>query len=99
MTVSVVVFLLEVKAVVERFDVARVPRAARRNIGNAGLAVAEPLQRLGNQLRSIIHPQHFRPPAGSGEGLLEFGDQSLGGGRTLDHVQRRAASVRRSSTR
>ena len=31
------------------------------------LSLAEPLQRLRNQLRSVVHPQHLRRPAGRGE--------------------------------
>jgi hypothetical protein len=51
-------------SVVERFDMAVDPRAARRNVDQASLVLAELLQRARNQLRSVVHPNTFGgPPA------------------------------------
>ena len=54
---------------------------------------AEPLQRLRNQLRTVVHPQHLRRPAGRGEHLLELGDEPLGGDRSLHQMQQRFTGV------
>jgi hypothetical protein len=52
------------ESVVERFDVAVVPRTTRRNVDHAGLVLAEPLQRLRNQLCPLsIRSTFGGPPA------------------------------------
>jgi hypothetical protein len=57
----------------ERFDAAVVPRRARQNLGQPDLAGTKSLQRLGNQLRTVVHSQHHGH-AVNGECLLEFDD-------------------------
>jgi hypothetical protein len=61
------------ESIIERFDVAVVPRTARRDVDHAGLVLAEALQRLGNQFWSVVHPQHLGRSASRREGRLEFG--------------------------
>ncbi len=56
-------------------------------VGQAGFVLAEPLQCLGNQLRTVIHPQHLRRPAGHRERRLELGHEEFGGDRALHNVQ------------
>jgi hypothetical protein len=85
--------------VVERFDISVVPQLSGRNVGHTDLAFAELLQRLRNELRSVVHPQHLRRPADGGEHRFELGDKAFGGDRTLDRMKQRPPRVRRSSTR
>ena len=42
------------------------PTATRRNVGQSDFAVAEPLQRLRNHLRTVVHPQHLVGPISIG---------------------------------
>src|ERR1700682_474661 len=70
-----------------------VPRTAGRNVGQADLAIAEPLQRLRNQLRAVVHPQHPRWAARRSEHVLELGDEALGGDRALHQMQQRNPGV------
>jgi hypothetical protein len=57
------------------------PRAARRNVDQAGLVLAELLQRARNQLRSVVYPQYLRRSAGQCERRFELGDEAFGGDR------------------
>jgi hypothetical protein len=43
----------------------------------AHFAVAEALQHLGNQLLTVVHPEHHQRPAGRGEHPLKLGDEPL----------------------
>ena len=83
----VAVEALRPKAIVERFDITVVPRGTRRDVAQPDLAVAEPLQRLRNQLRAVVHPQHPWRAARRGEHRFEFGDQVFCSDRTLDQMQ------------
>ena len=49
--------------IVERFDVSVVPRRPRRDVGDTDTVSAELLQHMGNELRTVVHPQHLRPTA------------------------------------
>jgi hypothetical protein len=57
----------------------------------SNLVLAQRLQRLRNQLRTVVHPQHLRRAACRNEHGLEFGHEMFGGDRALDHVQQRLA--------
>ena len=81
------------EAVVERFDVPVVPRRSGRNVGQSDLTFAKLLQRLGNQFRTVVHPQHLRWPASRREHAFQFDDEPFGGDRPLDNVQQRAPGM------
>ena len=46
-----------------------------RNVEQSDPVAPEPLQRLGNQLRAIIHPQHLRWATSRGEHRFDLGDE------------------------
>ncbi|MGV0827196.1 hypothetical protein ABQF35_30470 [Mycobacterium syngnathidarum] len=69
-----------------------VPRRSRRDM-RARLSVAELLQHLGNELWSVVHPQHLRRSAGGAQHFREFGEESVGGDGPLDDVEQRDPGV------